>query len=1213
MKDWFAQLHTHTHTSTFDGFGLETQFAQRVADLGQPALGITEHGTMRGLVDAQKACDDAGVKLIQGIEAYLCDDIALRGLTKAEKKEIKEVNRGFGVSEDEIKAILKAHEAARRDRDHITMWAMNDTGLENLYRLSSIAWTDGFYYKPRLDVRTIATHSEGIIATTGCPGGVISKPLRAANWDVVLERFERLLSVFGDRFYVEVMPHIMEDCPELQQLLVELAGSYDVPVIATQDAHYPTEDDAPAQEVLVCIQTRETIDDPDRFSARAFAEPDFYLRTREEMADAFRWDELQLRIPGDVLGDALDNTVALAERCGARFVSVPPGTHLVAPEVPEEHPDYDAWLFQLCLDGWERRFGHLEGVVWARENEYIVRVGKELDTIKEHGFASYFIMVWDVIRYCRENGIRVGPGRGSAAGSLVSYLLGITSLDPIEHDLSFERFIAPGRKDLPDIDTDIQNDRRQEVIQYLRDKYGEDRVAGISTSIAMRGKRCFRDAGRVFGVPIPDVERVTAVITEALSEEAKDDNTVAAALELTEVGRKFAETYPDAAEAARHLEGNLRDVGAHAAGVVVGPCPLVELVPLESRKDPAGPGRIPVVAFDMDGVEKTGLVKGDWLGLKTMRVQAIAAGIIGMDPNELDDIPLDDPEVLRAFTDTNFGGVFQFDSPSARRLCRPFTFERFGDIPAMTALNRPGPMKTGLAQAYLERAADPSKTPAVHPVYDRITEETYGVLIYQEQVMYLAEWLAGYTKAEAFAFLKKVAKKKGISDDEDMFVAGAVANGMDELGAIKLFKSIVGFGSYAFNKSHATAYGLVSYQLMWLKVHHPGAFYAATLEVRDDVEDLLRVSAESARAGIPVRAPDVNESRLRFTLAADGDSILGSVAEIKGVGAATAAKIAAGRPYSSLADFYARTRGNPGAANLRTFRALAQATALRSLVPNTRLLHENAEAIWKALQKGFEVVLDAEAVDDYEKDDLIATASRAYRLFTDEDGRGEFDAIYDRVVEDCERELLTPAEVPTEGPDYGFVFGRLNDSKLYAESAGTSNARLSLLSPDGIEIVARADQDVLSACGKAIDSKGEMVLALLYVRTTARGTSYSVERVWLADALADAGPGDLLTAVANPARTKPKDPLGVFSRASLEKTFRVKGMVLRVRDHKDRNGAWMKTVGLLGQASYLRFFVFSSRCRNGDVSILKPGRMVSVTLKKISGDAACLTGRAILT
>jgi DNA polymerase-3 subunit alpha len=1209
VTDLFVSLHTHTHASTFDGFGKESQFAERISDLGQPALGVTEHGTMRGIISAQKACDEAGVKLIPGIEAYLCDNIGLRGLTKAEKDAI----RATCADKEGMKAALKGAESRRRDRDHVTMWAMNEQGLKNLYKLSTIAWNQGFYYKPRLDIDVITAHHEGVIITTGCPGGVVSKPIREGRWDVALERFERLLDVFGDRFYVEIMPHIMDDCEELQHHLLSLASSFGVKVIATQDAHYPEKQDAFPQEVLVCIQTRQSIDDPDRFSAKVFSEPDFYLRTREEMEEAYGWmEDLGLASPDDLeeqIGFAADHTVELAERCTAKFVSVPAGAHLVAPDVPEEYLGYDEWLVELVLQGFE---GKAEaGDLYASVETYEDRLDHELLVLEEHGFASYFIMVWDVIRHCRANGIRVGPGRGSAAGSLVSYFLGITSLDPVRHGLSFERFIAPGRKDLPDIDTDIQNDRRQEAIQYLRDTYGDDRVAGISTSIAMRGRRCLRDSGRVFGVPIVEIEKVASVITDSLTEEDKDDSTVGAAIRQTEVGKKFAETYPDVAEAAERLEGNLRDVGAHAAGIVVSPEPLIDLVPLESRRSPEGGGRIPVVAFDMDGVEETGLVKGDWLGLKTMRVQAIASEIVGMDPNDLDSIPLDDDEVLQAFTDGRFGGIFQFDSPSARRLCKGFNFKRFGDIPAMTALNRPGPMKTGLAQAYLDRSEDPSLTPSLHPVYDEITEDTYGVLVYQEQIMALAADLAGYTPVEAFAFLKKVSKKKGISDEHAMFVEGAVDNDMDEEVAERLFNSIIGFGSYAFNKSHATAYGLISYQLMWLKVHHPGAFFTGTLEVRTEAEDLLRVAAESARQGIPVRPPDVNESRLRFTLAADEKSILGSVAEIKNIGVATAAQIATNRPYESLKDLYDKTRDRPGATNLRTFRALAQSTALRSVCRNTKLLVENAEPIWKALQKGFEVDLDPDAVDDYERDQLITSASESYRLFVDESGRGEFDAVYDKVVEHCERELLTPAEVPTEGPDSAFVLGRLNASKLYAEGGGTSSARVSLLSPDGIEIVARADSDVLGVCSRAIESTGKMVLSMLYARPSARGVAYSIERMWTIDELLDADPGDMVVAVARPARTKPKNPLSIFHKASIEKKFRVRGMVLRVRKHADRRGAMMRTVGLLGQEGYLRFFVWSSRCRGGDMKLLRPGRVLTASLKKLSGDACVLTDRPL--
>lgn len=1202
MSDLFAHLHTHTHASTFDGYGKESQFAERVAELEQPALGLTDHGTLRGLPAMAKACKEHGVRLIPGIEAYLCDDIKLRGLTKAEKLEVKSEYK----NPETAKLAVKAAEAARRDRDHITIWAMNDGGLTNLYRLSSISWNNGFYYKPRLDIETIAAHAQGLIVSTGCPGGVVSQPIRDGRIEVALRRFERLLEAFDDRLYIEIMPHAMDDCRKLQEHLFDLGSSYEVKTIATQDAHYPERIDCSAQEVLVCIQTREMMDDPDRFAARAFGNPDFYLRTREEMVEAF---EATTGLTTLVLEGMCDRTVELTERCTSKFTSAPPGTYLVAPDTPEKYEDYGEWIENLCFDGWMRRLGPHSRAV---HGEHGKRLQHELDVIQEHGFSRYFVMIWDVVNFCREKGIRVGPGRGSAAGSLVSYLLGITSIEPIEHKLSFERFISPGRSDLPDIDVDIQHDRRQEVIQYLRDKYGADHVAGISTSIAMRGKRCLRDAGKVFGVPIHEIERVTAVIAEGLSEEDKGDDTVAQALVDTEVGKKFADGYPDAAEAAVALEGNLRDVGIHPAGIVVTPRPVSEIVPLESRKAQGGAGRIPVVAYDMNTVEKVGLVKADFLGLKTMTVQAIACQIAGVSHDELDEVQLDDEATLQAFTDNRFGGIFQYDSPSSRRLCTGFTFKSFSDVPAITALNRPGPMKTGLAQAFLDRAKDPSKTPKIHPIYDDVTADTNGVLVYQEQLIALARELSGYTPKEADGFRKRIAKKLGVSADHDMFVRGAIDNGMEEVEAERLFSSIVGFGSYAFNRAHATAYGMIAYQLMWLKVHHPGAFYTATLAIRDKDEDLLRIAAEARRMGIAVLPPDVNISRGRFTLSDDGKSIVGSVADIKGIGPATAQNITAARPFTSFLDFYEKTREGVGRVTAATFRVLAQTTAFRSICPNTKLIHVNAMEIWKAVVKGFEVQLVPSAIDDYETDELIRIASERYRLYVDETGRGEFAAMYDEVAEHCERELLTPSEVPTTGVGYAFMMGRLNEAKLYSGGGGERSARISLLSPDGIEIIARADSDVLSACGTAMESKGEMVLVLLHIRPTmSGGANYSAERVWLATELLSAKVDSLLVAVARPGKSKPKDPIAAFHSCELEKAFGVDGMVLRVRKHKDRRGATMRTVGILGQRGYLRFFVFASRCRNSDIKMLKPGRFLDVRLKKISSDATCLTDRPI--
>jgi len=1204
-SDDFVHLHLHSHASAFDGFGKEERFAARAAELGQAAISFSEHGTLRGIPAAQKACDEHGVKFIPGIEAYLCDDASQRGLTKEERRAIQS-----GFTDKELaKAAVKKAGAERKERDHITMWAMSEVGLKNLYKMSSFSWNEGFYSKPRIDLKTIAAHREGVIVSTGCPGGVIPKTLREGKYGATIARMDYLAEAFGDRFYVEVMPHLMDDLPELQVQLIRLSEEYGITAIATQDAHYPCRSDALAQEVLLCVQTGESLDDPERFAQRAFGHHDFFVRSRSEMMEAFAKNLPEL--PSGFVRKMCDATVEFADRCDASFAEMPPGTYLAAPALPAAVGDYDEWLLDLCMAGFHARFGHeLEDA----PPDYFRRLEYEFGVLTRNKFSAYIIMVWDVVRFCGESRIRVGPGRGSAAGSLICYLLGITNLDPVKHGLYFERFIAPGRSDLPDIDVDIQHDRRPEILAYLREKYGDDHVAQISTNITLKGKGALRDVGKAHGVPVMEIERVSAVIADGMTEEtSSDDDSIAVAIRESEVGRKFAEKYPDVASAAMALEGNLRSVGMHPAGIVVSSVPLRDIVPLESRAPVGASERFPVIAFDMEAVEKAGLVKADFLGLKQMTVQARAALDAGV---AVEDSTYEDPEVLQAFTDGRFGGVFQYDSAAARSLCRGFTFERFADIAVMTAINRPGPKQTGLSQAYIDRSKDPSLVPEIHPVYDRLTAETYGVLVYQEQIIELAKSLAGYLPEEADAFRRKVAKKKGLAGDQEKFVSGAVESGMDPEAAQKLFQSIVGFGAYAFGKSHAYVYAAVAYQDMWFKVRHPGPFFAATLTVRDAAEIQLRVASEARREGISVLPPDVNHSRIGFACVDEGGelAIVGSIADIKGVGVGTAQKIVDGKPYTTLKDFYDRTRGAGGGRVTRaTFRFLAQSTAFRSICANTRILAENADEIWRALEKGYEIELDPEGVPDYDRDDLIRKASERYPIFVDAGGRGEFDAVYDGLGGAITRAVFTPDEAPTEGPDSVFLLAQLNRSKIFSDGGGTKSAKVSLLSPSGMEIAARADQDVLDSCGVVLSTQGTLILAMIHVRPArGGGVSYGLEGAWPAAEAHEPEPSALFQAVARPTKTRPRDPMAGFARTPIGGTFKVEGLILRVRKHKDKRGETMLTVGLLGERGYLKFFVFSSRYRGGaDARRLKPGMRVGLRLKKLSEDAAFLSDASV--
>lgn len=1195
MSDEFVNLHTHSHSSAFDGLGAEEAFARRAADLGQPAIAFTEHGSIRGLYEAHKATQAAGVRLIPGCELYLADDAEARGLSPAQREAIHRANPDA----DARKAALAQAEARVRDRDHVTVWALDDVGVRNLYRLTTWAWTRGFYYKPRVDLARLEEFGEGLAVSSGCPTGLISSPLRAGRFEEAIDRAERLADSFGDRFYFEIMPHAIPESPGLAGRLVRLADRVGARIVATQDAHYPEEGDSVAQEALLCIQTRARMSDPNRFK---FSTREFWLRSRAEMEFAFARNcpEVSTR----VVQNALDETVRFSERVSARVPLAKVGAYLVAPQIPTGVGGYDDWIAALCREGVRDRFGMDVGDLGE---DYLERLVYELRTISDLGFSAYFAAVWDVRRFAREAGIFAGPGRGSAAGSLVAYLLRITDLDPIRHGLMFERFLAPGRRDLPDVDLDFDADRRDEIVDYLRDTYGEDRTSRISTRINLGGKQTLHDLARIYGIPDREVVPVAGLITQGQSEEEQTDDSLAEVLAETDAGRAFASRYPDIAAVGVRLEGNLRTTGIHPAGIVISSIPIADVAPIETAARKGGP-RVPVVAFSMEAVEAAGLVKIDVLSLRNLTMIRRACDIAGISP---DDIDLEDAETLQAFSDHRFVGVFQFGSPAARQAARGFQFQRFLDVAAITALNRPGPAKTGLAAEFVRRAADPSRIVSVHPVVDATFAETLGVPVYQEQVVRLVRDLCGYSPEDADKFRKKVSKKKGLSDERPRFVAGAIAAGMTEDEAEALFDSLVGFASYAFNKAHAVCYAALAVWTMFLKVHHPEAFFSAYLATEPKTEQQLRIAAEARRMGIKVAPPDVNASEGKFALAHEADGtpvIVAPVADLKGVGAGTAERIAQGRPYADLLDFHRRAQAAGARLNVRTFEILARGTALRALCPNTRLLVENARSIWAALVAGIRPTFEAtSAFPDYKADEIATIAGEVYPLFVDLQGNSAFDVIEARVRAICSRTIALPSDVP-EAEGAALILGRLSQFRTFpGDKGGGKVGRIRLTSPDGSESTVRVDDDVLDANARVLASTGKPVLAAVHVGREGR---LSLEGIWTAESLLQ-GPRDPIAEfLISPGKTRPRDPRRALLATEEDGTFVIEGMILRVRRGEDKTGGRMFAVGLLGERGFVRFYVFASRMR-ADVKALVPGAQVRVALRRMRGEGCCLGDRDV--
>ena len=1046
--------------------------------------------------------------------------------------------------------------------------------------------------KPRIDIRRLIQFNEGLAVSTGCPHGVVAWPLAQRKFGEAISRAEQLARAFGDRLYVEIMPHALPGFDHVPAMLVKLAARFGCKLIATQDAHYPAQEDAEAQEVLLCIHCRDRMANPDRF---CFGSRDYWARTRAEMEEAFVRQNL---LPLAVVRQAMDETLAFADRCTADLEIVKPGTYLVSPDLPAGVASHDAWILQLCRDGCRTRFGC---EVAGLGQDYRDRLLHELRTIRDLGFASYFTMVWDVRNWARGEGIMQGPGRGSAAGSLVSYLLGITDLDPIDHGLMFERFLAPGRKDLPDVDMDYERARRGEVIEYLRGQYGEDRVAGIATHNMLRGKRVLRDVARVYDVPEREVAPVASLIVEAIEEELRDDASVQEVLTSSDIGRRFVEQHGDVAEASIRLEGQLRGVGMHAAGVVVSSVPIADVAPIESRAD--GGRRVPIVAWDMKAVEKLGLVKVDILGLNTLDIIDAACRTAGVDPYS---IPMDDPATLQAFTDGRMAGVFQFDTTAARRACKGVIFDRFADVAIMTALDRPGPSKAGMPQIYADRCLHPEKIPQVHPDFDRVTAETRGVIVFQEQVIQLARQLAGYDAEQADAFRKKIAKKLGVSDEHDRFVDGAVANGMDLAVAEHLFNELVGFGAYAFNRSHSFAYAMISVWCMWLKLHHPAAFFAGYLANEADPNMQARIAIDARLAGIVVSAPDVQRPVDHFSLADREDGvqeIIGALSDVKGVGQSIARVVAQAAPFTGLADFYARTRAAGARVTVRTFEALARATAFRALYPNTRMLVANAASIWQAAKGGWDLAVDPAVVADWGEDDLALEAASVYPLFVTALGRSAFDADLARTMKVCKRQLLVPGDPLLVDQGQALVFGRLSGLKRFQAEEGKRSGRALLLGPAGEDLVLRIDHDVLEDCEAALHTLGTHVVAIVSGIQEERG---QLDRVWLASDFASST-DDRVAFVRSPFRTRPADPAAAIKSRGDGQALGIDGMLLRIRQHRDKSGAMMATLGILGSAGYARVFVFASTWGESASRKLRPGMFVNVRCTKLSGgDVACL-------
>lgn len=951
MTERFSHLHVHSEFSKLDGCATVKEYVQAAAERGHPGLACTEHGSLRGFFDLMKATTGTEVKPVFGIEFYVCSDMKRRGLSDEEK-----VVAAMGKKGKEKNEAVRAEEKRRglRGAWHLTAWALDNEGLKNLFRLSTKSWSEGFYYKPRVDLDAIAAHSKGVAIGSACVSGILSELRREGKAKEADEVAERLVDIFGDRFWLEIMPHDLDEQRFANNVAIEYHKRFDrkVRLLATQDAHYLTQEDAEHQGVLLAIGTNSTIFDPDRF---AFQGDHYWFKTRAEMEASFR--EFHPGIPDELVLAALDNTVELVAGVSTSVKADPLAALLPAVEVPGDFKSPFDFLQGLCLDGWER-LGIVDRAEWvgkrfgwdgeAASAVYRKRLVHELKVIAKLNFAPYFLVVRDVYEWAKSKSIECGPGRGSSAGSLVAFLLGITSIDPVQHNLMFERFINPGRVNLPDIDCDFEDARRDEIFDYLRAKHGAGNCARIATIGRMAAKQVVKDVGRVLDISFTEMNRLTANLS--------DDMTIEECFEKIEVCRQFHKEHPAVLYHAKRLEGMAKNLGVHAAGFVASPVPLTEILPLETR-DHKGGKPVVVTAIDMEGVEGLGLLKLDILGLRTMTViRKTREAVRERHGIELDlaGLDLEDQAVLEKFSAGDFIGVFQFDTHTMSRLAAGMKFDRFEDIAILNALNRPGTSRSGLAQEYLNRKRDPEKVKetSFHPKIDAITTDTLGVIVYQEHVIRILVDLAGFDLVEADKVRKLVGKSKGVEAVEEIrgkFLAGVqmTTPDMDAELASKLMDKLVEFGAYAFNKSHAVAYGVVAFWCQWLKIHFPTEFFWALMDCEPDQTKIQRIARIIIKRGHKVLPPDVSKSKTGFMI--DGDAIRGSIQDIKGIGDVAAAAVINGQPFAGLIDFLQRTPRRQ--VNRRTVASLAMAGALGDMVPNPKWFVENIESVWKLVAK----------------------------------------------------------------------------------------------------------------------------------------------------------------------------------------------------------------------------------------------------------------------
>ncbi|WP_072313307.1 DNA polymerase III subunit alpha [Agrococcus sp. Marseille-P2731] len=922
MADSFAHLHVHTEYSMLDGAARIKDLMQAVHDEGMPAVAMTDHGNVFGAFDFWKAAKAQGLKPIIGTEAYITP-----GTHRSERTRVKWGDQG-APSGDDV--------SGGGAYTHMTLLAENNEGLHNLFRLSSYASMEGYYFKPRMDRELLERYSSGLIATTGCPSGEVQTRLRLGQFDLALEAAASYRDLFGaDNYFLELMDHGLEIERRVRDGLLDIGKQLGLPLLATNDLHYTRAEDAKSHDALLCVQSGSTMDDPNRFRLDGGG---YYVKSAAEMRHLFR-----------DLPEACDNTLLIAERCDVQFDT--DANYMPRYPVPEGHDEH-SWFRHEVHAGLERRYpSGIPDAVQAQA-EY------EIGVISGMGFPGYFLVVADFINWAKDNGIRVGPGRGSGAGSMAAYAMRITDLDPLEHGLIFERFLNPDRVSMPDFDIDFDDRRRGEVIRYVTEKYGTERVAQIVTYGTIKQKQALKDASRVLGFPFGMGDKLTKAMPPAIM--AKDiplggitDPTHERYKEAGDF-RALIESDPEAKtvyETALGLENLKRQWGVHAAGVIMSSDPLIDIIPIMKREQD---GAI-ITQFDYPACESLGLIKMDFLGLRNLTIVSDALDNIRANRGEdidLETLPLDDRGAYELLQRGDTLGVFQLDGGPLRSLLRLMRPDSFGDISAVIALYRPGPMGADSHTNYALRKNGAQPITPIHPELEEplaeILSESYGLIIYQEQVMAVAQKVAGYTLGQADILRRAMGKKKKEELDKqfEAFSGGMRERGYSAAAVKALWDILLPFSDYAFNKAHSAAYGVISYWTAFLKAHYPAEYMAALLTSVGDSKDKMAIYlSECRRMGITVQPPDVNESTLYFT--AVGDDIRFGLGAVRNVGEGVVDGIVAARKregaFGSFHDFLKKVP--LGVANKRTVESLIKSGGFDTMGVTRRAMleiHEDA-------------------------------------------------------------------------------------------------------------------------------------------------------------------------------------------------------------------------------------------------------------------------------